>query len=107
MRRIALFIALVMALPTVEMMIVPPDPVYADSHRRARDAVGRGEIQPLERVLAGVRSAYPGRVMDVDLRQRGDSWTYYIKLLTPDDAMMSINVDARTGRILSVSGGRR
>jgi len=107
MRRIAFLLALALIMPTVEMIVVPPQSVYADSHRRARDAVGRGEIQPLEQVLAGVRSAYPGRVMDVDLRQRGDSWTYYIKLLTPDDAMMSINVDARTGRIQSVSGGRR
>ena len=106
MRRIAFLLALALTVPTVEMIVVPPEIVYADSHRRARDAVGRGEIRPLEQVLAGVRSAYPGRVMDVDLRQRGDSWTYRIKLLTPDDAMMTINVDARTGRIQSVSGGR-
>lgn len=107
MRPIVLLLALALLAPTIATIVVPPNPVYADSHRRARDAVGRGEIQPLEQVLAGVRSSYPGRVMDVDLRQRGDSWTYHIKLLTPDDAMMRIAVDARTGRIQSVSGGRR
>jgi len=105
MRRLVLLLALALIVPTVEMVVVPPDTVYADSHRRARDAVGRGDIQPLEQVLAGVRSAYPGRVMDVDLRQRGDSWTYRIKLLTSDDQMMRIDVDARTGRIQSVRGG--
>lgn len=107
MRRFLFLIALALAVPVVDMVAIAPEPVYADSHRRARDAVGRGEIQPLEQVLAGVRSAYPGRIMDVDLRQRGNSWTYHIKLLTPDDAMMKINVDARTGRIQSVRGGRR
>lgn len=107
MRRLAILLVLVLFVPTVEMIAMPPDLAYADGHRRARDAVGRGEIRPLEQVLAGVRSAYPGRVMDVDLRQRGDNWTYHIKLLTPDDAMMRINVDARTGQIKSVSGGRR
>ncbi len=107
MRRIVLLLALVLVVPAIDIIAVPPEVAYADSHRRARDAVGRGEIQPLEQVLAGVRSSYPGRVMDVDLRQRGDAWTYHIKLLTPDDAVMNIAVDARTGRIRSVSGGRR
>ena len=107
MRRLAILLLLTLFVPTVEMIVIPPEIAFADGHRRARDAVGRGEILPLESVLAGVRGAYPGRVMDVDLRQRGDNWTYRIKILSPNDAIMNINVDARTGQIRSVKGGRR
>ena len=107
MRRLVFLLILALAVPMADFAVVGPEVAFADGHRRARDAVGRGEIQPLEQVLAGVRSAYPGRVMDVDLRQRGNSWTYHIKLLTPDNAVMNINVDAQTGRIQSVRGGRR
>ncbi len=107
MRRILFLLFLALAAPTFEMVVAPPEAAFADGHRRARDAVGRGDIRPLDQVLAGVRSAYPGRVMDVDLRQQGNSWIYHIKLLTSDDAMMNISVDATTGSILSVRGGRR
>lgn len=107
MRRLLIMLMLALAVPAAEVVVIAPDAVYADSQQRARDAVGRGEIRPLDQVLAGVRGSYPGRVMDVDLRQRGNSWTYHIKLLTPDDALLRIVVDASSGSILSVRGGRR
>jgi uncharacterized membrane protein YkoI len=45
--------------------------------------------------------------MDVNLKRRGQSYVYQVKLLTPDGRLMRIAVDARTGRIGSVKGGSR
>ncbi|MFP6759963.1 MAG: PepSY domain-containing protein [Alphaproteobacteria bacterium] len=86
---------------------VCPEVAYADNHRRARDAVNAGDVLPLSAVLGIVRSQFSGRVMDVDLQQRGQSMVYQVKLLTPDGRLMRISVDARTGRIGSVKGGSR
>ena len=86
---------------------VCPETANADNHRRARDAVNAGEVLPLSAVLGIVRSQFSGRVMDVNLKRRAQSYVYQVKLLTPDGRLMRIAVDARTGRIGSVKGGSR
>lgn len=88
-------------------LAVSPEFARADNHRRARDAVTAGDILPLSTVLGIVRGQFPGRVMDVDLKQRGRSWTYRVKLLTPEGQVMRISVDARTGAVGAVKGGAR
>ena len=88
-------------------LAVCPETAHADNHRRARDAVTAGEVLPLSAVLGIVRSQFSGRVMDVDLKQRGQSMVYQVKLLTPDGQLMRISVDARSGQIRSVKGGSR
>ncbi len=77
------------------------------AHQRARDAVQSGRIQPLQNVLAMVKRRFPGRVLDADLRDRGGTPVYSVKMLTPDGKVLSVSVDARNGRILGVRGGGR
>ena len=72
---------------------------------RARDAVRRGEIVPLDRVMTKVQRRYPGRVLNV--RLDGRRLIYHLRMLTRRGRVLRIAVDARTADILSVRGGRR
>lgn len=92
-------------LATPFVPTIPPNPERRGPGR-ARDAVQRGEIRPLEEVTARVQQRFPGRLLDAHLEQNGRRWTYYLKMLTHDGRVLNIAVDARTARILGVSGRR-
>ena len=67
---------------------------------RARDAVNKGEIRPLEDVMTSIQRRYHGRLLDVNLDQSGPRWVYHLKMLTRNGQVMRLVVDARTGQIL-------
>ncbi|MBK1717251.1 PepSY domain-containing protein [Thiocystis violacea] len=75
-------------------------------HERARQALNRGEVQPIADILASVAHAIPGEVIEVefdDAEDLGDvSWRYELKILADDGRLREVQVDAATGRILSV-----
>lgn len=76
----------------------PPEraPAPARAQDRARDAVLRGEILPLERILDLARARQPGEVVAVEL----DDDEYEIEILRPDGVVVELEYDARTGRLL-------
>lgn len=84
---------------------VPRNPAPRGSGA-ARDAVQRGEILPLEQVMARVQGRFPGRLLDVRLNRSNGRWTYYLKMLTHEGRVLNVAVDARTARILGVAGNR-
>lgn len=71
---------------------------------RAKGAVRAGEIQPFPNILGSVQNQFHGRLSDAKLVKQGDGWIYRVKWLTPDSNVLAITVDARTGRVLGVSG---
>ncbi len=72
----------------------PPAPDKAQD--RARDAVLRGEILPLERILAMARARHAGDVVGVEL----DGDEYEIEILRPDGVVVELEYDARSGRLI-------
>jgi uncharacterized membrane protein YkoI len=68
-------------------------------HDVARDALERGEILPLETVLASVRKVFPGEVAGVEIERTSSGWVYEIKVIAPDGAILDIEADAKTGRV--------
>jgi uncharacterized membrane protein YkoI len=66
-------------------------------HDRARDGVRSGDILPYSHIVAEVRRQVPGRAMDARL----EGQVYVLRWQTPDNRLLDIRVDARTGRILS------
>jgi YD repeat-containing protein len=70
----------------------PPD---ADP-RRALAGVSRGELVPLERLLADAETRHPGRVLEVELE--GDE--YEIEILQADGHVVELTYDAHDGRLL-------
>ncbi len=68
-----------------------------EDHDVARDALERGEIMSLEKVVAEVRKTISGKLVGVDLERKHGKWVYEIKMLAPDGSMIEVYADARTG----------
>jgi hypothetical protein len=67
-----------------------------------RPAARTYNIQPLDRILPGIRSARPGRFYDADgpFPDPAGGWHYRIKWLTPEGRVIWLDADARTGRVI-------
>jgi len=71
-----------------------------EDHDVARAALERGEILPLEKILARVRESVRGDVVGVELERERGAWIYEIKIIGPGSAMIEARVDAQTGKIV-------
>src|SRR5690606_17055250 len=67
-------------------------------YERVREAVARGEMVPLETILADAQRRQPGQVLEVELE--GDE--YEIEILGADGVVRELEYDARTGELLDV-----
>lgn len=82
--------------PPIMIAGPPPQPIV-------RRPAARGyNIQPLDRILPGIRTARPGRFYDADgpFPDPAGGWHYRIKWLTPEGRVIWLDADARTGRVI-------
>jgi len=86
-----------LAAPSVAQPYGPPD----------RAPYGDG-VQPLDRLLPGIRRAHPGDFYDAEGPTYGPSGDphYHLKWMTPDGRVIWYDADARNGRVLRSSPGR-
>jgi uncharacterized membrane protein YkoI len=76
-------------------------------HERARAAMESGEIMALREILLAVEDEFEGRVIEVkltDLEAGLHGWVYDVTLLTPQNNVLRVRVDAGTAVILQVEG---
>jgi uncharacterized membrane protein YkoI len=77
-----------------------------DRHRGdndfARNALQRGEILPITRILPLVAQYLPGDVVEVRLESKGGRLQYEIKVLTPSGHIRDLVLDARTGGYVAI-----
>jgi hypothetical protein len=69
---------------------------------------GRDGVQPLDRLLPGIRRDHPGNFYDAEgptYGPQGDPH-YHLKWMTPDGRVIWYDTDARNGRVLRASPGR-
>ena len=68
----------------------------------------RDGVQPLDRLLPGIRRAHPGEFYDAEGPTYGPSGDahYHLKWMTPDGRIIWFDADARNGRVLRSSPGR-
>lgn len=97
--RKGLLVALALAIPVV----APSWALDGHDHDRARQALEAGEILPLRAILEKIEREYPGKIMEVELEQKGERWIYEIKLLRTGGALVKLKVDGRTGDILDTA----
>lgn len=74
--------------------------VQAGDQELAREAVARGEIRPLDEILAAARKAVPGDVVALELKRKHGSWLYEIKILAAEGKRREVKVDAKSLAIL-------
>ena len=75
--------------------------------REAPYGAGDG-IQPLDRLLPGIRRDHPGNFYDAEGPTYGPSGNphYHLKWMTPEGRVIWYDADARSGRVLRSSPGR-
>jgi hypothetical protein len=76
--------------------------------RHGRGPEMRGGVQPLDRLLPGIRRGHPGDFYDAEgptYGPQGDPH-YHLKWMTPDGRVIWYDADARSGRVLRSSPGR-
>jgi uncharacterized membrane protein YkoI len=64
---------------------------------QARQAVQRGEVLPIARILQLVAQYQPGDVIEVQLDENRGRLEYEIRILTPAGRVRELILDARTG----------
>ncbi|MBW3558192.1 MAG: PepSY domain-containing protein [Proteobacteria bacterium] len=115
MRRLAVIIALLTALPASASAFPSLFPVqlgqpsslgagYRAQQDEARDAVRRGRQVPLGRVLDQLRRRTPGRHLDVGQELQGDRVVYRVRWAASDGRRIDYIVDAQTGAVIRADG---
>jgi hypothetical protein len=102
------FALMAVALTGLAATAQPYDPSYdRDGPRDARDG-SRDGVQPLDRLLPGLRRDHPGDFYDAEGPTYGPEGDphYHLKWMTPDGRVIWYDTDARSGRVLRSSPGR-
>ena len=73
-------------------------------HDRARGAVERGDILPLETILAAIRPSIKGEIVGVDLEKEDGRWIYEFKVIDRRGRMLEIQADAKLATVLRIEG---
>lgn len=97
---ILLGLLVVLTAPMPEAAAQPfGPPIYRDP---------RDGVQPLDRLLPGIRRAHPGEFYDAEGPTYGPNGDphYHLKWMTPDGRIIWYDADARSGQVLRVSPGR-
>lgn len=76
--------------------------VDEDDHIAAREALQRGEILSLSRILAIVQRNVPGDVIEVELDRKHGVWRYEVKVLTSTGRVREVKLNASTGAVLEI-----
>jgi uncharacterized membrane protein YkoI len=71
-------------------------------HTAVREALQRGEVLPLVKILAIANKEVPGDVIEVELEDEDQALVYEIKILTATGRVREVNIDARTGAVLKI-----
>ncbi|MBV6416746.1 MAG: hypothetical protein CMLOHMNK_01361 [Steroidobacteraceae bacterium] len=67
-----------------------------------REALRRGEVLPLAKVLAIAAAQVPGDVIEVELESKHGVLVYEIKVLTDTGRVREIKINAGTGAVLKI-----
>jgi uncharacterized membrane protein YkoI len=71
-----------------------------DDHNAAKQLKDAGAIVPLAQILATVGTAYPGRVLEVELRDMDGRRVYQVELVDTHGVVWYLHFDAIQGTLL-------
>ena len=73
-------------------------------HDRAERARARGEIRPLEEIMAFVRDRVAGEVAHIELERDQGLWIYEFKVIDRAGQVIEVKVNAESGAVIGVEG---
>lgn len=71
-----------------------------DDHGDARRLRESGEIVPLKRILNGIKHRQGGRILEAELKRRGDRYYYEVEVLNHQGEVWELKYDARNGQLI-------
>ena len=74
-----------------------------DDDDKIRNAVEKGEAEPLRKILSNVRRSYKGKVVKISLTGKGRNMQYRIRLIDTSNRLLVVRVNAKTGRIIGTA----
>lgn len=74
----------------------------AADQKAASDALARGEILPMTRILDIATTQVPGDVVKVKLEREPWGFKYEVKVLARNGRVREIQIDARTGKVIKI-----
>jgi len=83
--------------------LVQPARADDEDHERAREAVRRGELLSLERILALHPLRAGERLIEVELEREGRRWEYELELLGEDGRVRELEIDGASGELLDAA----
>ena len=101
------YVVLLLLALSLGPVFSPPALAGESDQDRARSAVEKGQIKPLDQILSSVRKHVPGRVVRIDLHGGNGGqrpYVYDVRVMSPQGNISAVEVDARTAKILSVRG---
>ena len=101
MRRIRLLLAAALLVGTAPTALAKDKDKVAEQ-KAASEALARGEILPIVRVLGIATARVPGDVLKVKLEREKFGFKYEVKILARNGRVREVELDARTGKILSI-----
>lgn len=69
-------------------------------YKEARELRQQGKILSLQEILKRVEKDYPGQVIETELEREHGSYIYELEILSDNDRVIELEVDAASGEIL-------
>ncbi|TDX99344.1 PepSY domain-containing protein [Thiohalophilus thiocyanatoxydans] len=69
-------------------------------YKEARELRQQGKILSLQEILKRVEKDYPGQVIETELEREHGSYVYELEILSDNDRVIELEVDAASGEIL-------
>lgn len=71
-----------------------------DDHDRARRLRDAGDILPLETLIERARAERPGRILELELKEKKERILYEVELVDENGIVWELHFDARSGELL-------
>jgi uncharacterized membrane protein YkoI len=97
------FLAVVLLLACLPVL-GPTQVAAEDDHGGLRRALERNELVSFKSIVDWIELHYVGKIVEVELEDEDGMLGYEVDLLTPGGDMIEFEFDARTGKLLSITG---
>lgn len=81
-------------------LLVAPFVQADDDHERARQLKESGQILPLHKIIEAAQEKQPGRVIEVELKDKGGHYVYEVELLDVNGRVWELLLDAANGTLI-------
>ena len=76
--------------------------VAEEDYQLAKKLREKGEILPLEKILAYARAKKPGEVLETEFENKHGRYIYEVEILDSKGQVWELKLDAKTGQLIKI-----